>query len=184
MLRHGETALGQKPEGVAVQPSAMGRRVRVGRRVGGGVMLPVMPRPPQRPPLAGGGAEQRHDELRDASRPEGSMREVAVVEGGDEEHPRDIERQCDEQGERAAPNPKDAEAQKMHGDERARPHGGDAVAFGFVQAAIQSRLLAEPTQHPRQRAQQADGAHPSKRGFWLGDFRHAGNDTALRVKLR
>ena len=182
-----EAAPGQEPEGMAEQPPAMGRRVGIGGGIGGEVVFAVMPRPPQRPSLARGRPEQRHHELRDAPRLEGSMREVAVVERGDEEHPRYVERERHERGGRAVSHPEDAEAEQVDRQERAHPQGVEAIAPGLVRPGPRVRRLEQPPDGPRGRIRAAGGPGRTERfGGWhagcLEVSQHGCKRTAAQVK--
>jgi hypothetical protein len=72
--------------------------VDVALLVGVAVVCPVVSGPPERPALNGGGAEQREQELHPARGAEGVVREVAVIEGRDREHPDQVEAQREGDG--------------------------------------------------------------------------------------
>src|SRR5690242_17590204 len=90
---------------------AVARIVRVS------VMMAVMPGPPERSSLHGGGAEYGKKELHRARSAESAVRKITVVEAGDCKHAQRIHRNGNHDGGSAYSNPYDRETRNVHADE-------------------------------------------------------------------
>jgi hypothetical protein len=70
------------------------------------MMMTVMGRPPDRAPLNGGSPYHGEYELHETGRPKGFVREIAMVKTRNSEHPKSVESNGDDDGDRADPDPK------------------------------------------------------------------------------
>jgi hypothetical protein len=77
------------------------------------MVMPVVGRPPDRSALQGGAAAYRADELEDPGCPEAPVGEIPMVEGGDEEHAREVEKNGASHGDPADADPEDSKAAGM-----------------------------------------------------------------------
>ncbi len=119
-------------------PEALPGRVEIALGVGELVMTPVVARPPEHALLARRPAAEGHHELRDPPELVAAVCEVAVVPGGDEEHPADErDGQQDEGGGRHAGDEGEQreKLQQEEGDRRADVHplarvSGEGVFHG------------------------------------------------------
>ena len=127
-----ETAAREKPADMAAPETVDDRRMHIVRGVGMTVMIAVMRRPPQRSALHAGRADQREGELHRARGAEALVREVAVIETGDREHPYRVQRCRDRDRDRRDAHPEHREAGDVHRQERQRAQPVDAVAIGDV----------------------------------------------------
>ena len=161
-LGRGREALrGEKPQRVAEPPPAMSGRVRIVGRVRYLVMDSVMGRPPQRSPLPRRAAEHRHGERHAARGTERAVREVAVVEGGDEEHARDVQGGADEERHWRDPHHRDQRTGAVQCDERSGAQGIDAPTVRMDRGLERARVVEQPT---RPMPQCPDHALPGTRG--------------------
>ena|SRR6516225_9334340 len=86
--------------------------------VGKPVMMTMMPGPPERAFLHGAAAKPRQDKLKDPARLEGAVGEVAMIAGGDAEHPDQVRPGAKRQREWCHPHPDCGQAGDMHEEER------------------------------------------------------------------
>ena len=142
--RGGEALRGEKPQRVAEPASAMSRRVRIVGRVRHLVMDSVMGRPPQRSTLACGASEHGHRQRHRARGAERAVREVAMVEGGDEEHAREVQGGADPQRHRRDPDHCDERARGVQGDERSGAQGVDPPTVRMDRGVERARVVEEP----------------------------------------
>ena len=87
----GVLVLGRQDPPHVAPPEPVARRVDVPVEVGEAVMDPVVAGPPERTLLEGGGAAEGHEELGHPAHAVAAVGEVAVVAGGDEEHPAQVQ---------------------------------------------------------------------------------------------
>ena len=92
-------------------------------------MLAVMSSPPERTALTGGASQDGHCELHDTPCSVRPVREAAVVDGRDEEHPHNVQRHSDPNGYRADAGQNDSKAGQMNGDEGYRSVPVDIARF-------------------------------------------------------
>ncbi len=78
------------------------------------------------------------------------MREVTVVEGRDREHPYHIERQGDEERDRAPADPEHAQAAQVQHDEGQHPKPVDALLL--VRLDLLAEAAVDPAQDREERA--------------------------------
>jgi hypothetical protein len=137
------------------------RRVAVLGPVGVHVVVPVVRGPPQRAALRGGCAQHCEGELHPAPGAKRLMREVAVIEAGDGEHAKCIQRQRRDQRDRAHADPGQREAAGVDRDER---HLAQPVDAARLAGADTAGTAVEPGEAERA---QAGGtghrAHPRTR---------------------
>jgi hypothetical protein len=76
----------EHPPEVSVPEASQHGGVGIARLVGEAMMAAMSARPPERPVLHRAAAEPGQDELEEAARLEGAMREVSVIPRGDAEH--------------------------------------------------------------------------------------------------
>ena len=129
-----ETLAGQEPARMAPPEPALVRRMRIGRGIGVAMMVAVVRGPPQRSTLHAGGADQREHELQHARGAEGAVREVAVVEAGDGEHPHCVQRDRHGHRDRRHPDPEHGDARQVQADEGHHAQPVDAVRLPTVVA--------------------------------------------------
>ena len=144
MLLQREASSGQEPERVAIPHAPVRRRVGIGRGVGGGVMLAVMPRPPQRSPLTGGAAQHGHDELHCTADPKRPVAEIAMIEGSDEEHPQQIRDRGGSHRGGADAGEEHTQTGQVKGDKRRRPHPVHTQAVGLAGDGHGPGVIDEP----------------------------------------
>ena len=100
----------RKPARVRNQPAWLRQKplrgVRIPRRVGVHVVVPMVCGPPQRPALHRRRTEHGERELHRARSAEAAMREIAVVEAGDREHARGVQAGGDPQRGGGRPRPR------------------------------------------------------------------------------
>ena len=75
--------------------------------------MPVVRSPPDRSALQGGAAAYRADELEDPGGPEAPVGEITMVEGCDEEHASEVEKNGASHGDPADADPEDSDAAGM-----------------------------------------------------------------------
>ena len=85
------------------------------------MVSPVVGRPPQDALLRGRHRHKCEDELEGAARFERPVREVTVVAGGDEKHPRVIHRRAEDHVRPAKLDEKSRQAGQVHSGERQSP---------------------------------------------------------------
>ena len=116
--------------------------------------------PPENSLLRRSLRQERDDELEGAAGLVGAMREIAVVAGGDEEHPEDDERET--RGE-AGPMKRDeenAEREQMNDRERESEKDRDARAV-----RERNRPIARESSHPASSSEKFDaGTNPAGAG--------------------
>ena len=120
----------QEPAHVRSPEAVLRRRVRIRRPIGVRMMVAVMGRPPDRPALHRGGAEQSERKLHRPRGLEGAMREVAVIEGGDGEHPDRERRHRNRDRDGATAHRKHTEASHVQQDEGDYAPDIDRVTLG------------------------------------------------------
>lgn len=111
------------------------RRVRIVRSIGMHVMMAMMRSPPQGAALYRCRAQQGKGELHRARGAESAMREIAVIEAGQREHPRRIQPERDPDCGRGHAHPEHAETSQVHGDEWQRAQPIDTIikrGIGFT----------------------------------------------------
>src|SRR4051794_6643105 len=81
-----EPAWREEPPHVAPQEAVLQWRMKVRGGVGMAMVIAVMRRPPQRPALHAGRADQREHELHGARSLERLVREIAVIKPGQRKH--------------------------------------------------------------------------------------------------
>ena len=125
----GERATREEPADVAAPEPVHAGRMEVFRRIGIGVVMAMVRRPQQRASLHARGADQREGELHRTRGAERAMREIAMVERGDREHPHRVQhrRNRDRRGGHA--DPEHAEARQVHRDEGRHAHEVEPVAL-------------------------------------------------------
>ena len=86
------------------------------------VVVPVVIRPPERPALHRGATPEGEQKLARARGAVRLVREIAVVNAGDGEHPHEVEGHRGPDRHRARADPDDAEAAQVQDDEGHAPH--------------------------------------------------------------
>src|SRR6266705_335733 len=92
-------------------------------------MVAVVRGPPEHALLRGGGGHDGDDELKRAAGLKGAMGKVAMVPGGDEEHPHVKQRQADNQVRPAKTQKKHRHTCQVNGKKRKRADQGDPCAI-------------------------------------------------------
>jgi len=142
-----EVRLRHEPAHVAAPEAVLHRRVQIARLVRVAVVVAMVRRPPQRAALNAARTEQPEQELHRSRGSEGLVREIAVVEAGDREHPQRVQRKRHDDGEPRYADEEHAEAGDMQADEGqyARPVdapcvcGINRVYCGGVEPAHEGR---------------------------------------------
>ena len=112
--------LGEEPAEMSVPETVAHGRVHVVVGVREAVMLTVVSRPPQNAALGGALREKGQDEGEGPACPEAPVGEIAVIAGGDPEHPERVEPDRDHQIAQVDAGPERSQAAKMDGDEGGR----------------------------------------------------------------
>ena len=112
---------------MAPEEALLGRRVDVTLGVAVAVVVPVVGRPPQRALLRGRGGAERHHELPEPVEPVAPMGEVAVVAGGDEEHPPEVEGDAQHDRRHRHAGEDGEQRQQVQQQERDRRHAVDPL---------------------------------------------------------
>jgi hypothetical protein len=110
-------------------------------------VIAMMRGPPDRAALHGRGADHAEQELRHARGLEGLVGEIAVVEAGDREHPQEVERHANDEGDRAHAHHEHEQAGRVHQDERQRAQPVDAVSGGMIRVEARCAGRVEPVQN-------------------------------------
>ena len=112
------------------------------------VVMAMMIGPPERAALHGGAGEHGEEELAEARRAVGLVREIAVVDARDREHADEVQGHRSPDGKGAGTGPDHAEAAGMQEDEGHDAHPVHAVRlgahlFGPIRAIIGINPLRE-----------------------------------------
>jgi hypothetical protein len=108
---------------MAPQEAVVPRGVGILLMVSMGMMMAMMGCPPQRATLHSAGTEHGKDQLTEARRLEGAVREITVVEASDGEHADGIQQDSRCHGHLTPADPEHAKTHQVHGNkgEHAQP---------------------------------------------------------------
>lgn len=118
--------------------------MRIKIRISVAMMVAMVRRPPQRTALHAGGAKQGKRELCAARSPEGSVREVAVIEPRQREHPDRVQRGGNHERDWGYPDPKHTKAAEMQRDEWRRTQPVDTVRAWIIRFSVPCFASIEP----------------------------------------